>query len=93
MFANKLIEKVSDPRNAKQHYESFLKKKKGKSDKQPEMITYQTKSFQNPNTIDIKSVITEHPKTSHKLSRTIRKGEKLNSISSLYNDTKKVKTF
>ena len=28
------------------------------------------------NIVDIKSVITEHPKTSHKLSKTIRQTEK-----------------
>ena len=34
LFPNKLIEKVPDPRNAKEHYESFLKKKNRKSVKQ-----------------------------------------------------------
>ena len=27
LLANKLIEKISDPRNAKQHYQSFIRKK------------------------------------------------------------------
>ena len=35
----------------------------------------------------------EHPKISHKLSKTIRQAEKVGSSSSLYNDTKKVKKF
>ena len=39
-------------------------------------------------TVDIKSVIAEHPKTSHKLSKTIRQAEKVSSNSSLYSDTK-----
>ena len=81
LFANKLIEKVPDPHNAKQHYESFLRKKNRKSVKPSEMITYQPKTFQNPNTVDIKSVITEH--SAHTLSKTIRRGEKLDSNSSL----------
>ena len=36
LLANKLIENVPDPRNAKEHYESFLRKKNRKS----EIITY-----------------------------------------------------
>ena len=31
LLANKLIEKVPDTRNAKEHYESFLRKKNRKS--------------------------------------------------------------
>ena len=34
LLANKLIRKVPDPRNAKEHYESFLRKKNRKSVKQ-----------------------------------------------------------
>ena len=49
------------------------------------MITYQPKTF------DKKSKITEHPKTSHKLSKTIRQVEKVSCNSSLYSDTKNVK--
>ena len=36
--------------------------------KQPEIITYQPKSTENPDIIHIKSVTIEHPKTSNKLS-------------------------
>ena len=89
MPANKLIQKVPDPRNAKEHYQSFIRKKNRKSVKQSEIITYQSKTFKNPNIVDIKSVITEHPKTSHKLFKTIGKGEKVDCNSSLYSDTKK----
>ena len=60
-----------------QHYESFLRKKNRKSVKQSEIITYQLKTFQNSNIIDIKSDFREHTKTSHKLSKTIRKGRKV----------------
>ena len=31
LLANKLIEKVPDPHNAKEHYESFIRKKSRKS--------------------------------------------------------------
>ena len=42
LLANKFIE-TSDPRNAKQHYQSFLRKKNGKSVKQSKIISYQPK--------------------------------------------------
>ena len=60
----KFIEKIPDPRNAKEHYQSFIRKKNAKAVKKSENIN------------DVKSVITEHPQTSHKLSRTIRQTEK-----------------
>ena len=69
LLANKLMQKVPDRRNAKDHYDSFLRKKNKKSVKQSEIITYHTK---NVDTVDRKSDIAEHPKTSHKLSKTIR---------------------
>ena len=55
------------PRHTKEHYQSFMIMKNRKSVEQSEMITYQPKAF---NIIDIKSIITKHPKTSHKLSKT-----------------------
>ena len=48
LFANKLVGKVPDPCNAKEHYESFLRKKNRKSVKQSEIITYQPKTFSKP---------------------------------------------
>ena len=72
MLANKLIEIIPDPRNAKEHYQLFIRKKNTKSVKQWKIITYQTKVFGIPNIVDIKSIITKYPKTSHKLSKTIR---------------------
>ena len=62
------MEEVPDPRNAKQHFDSFLRKKKRKSVKQSEIITYQPKNFQNPNIVYMKSVITKQPETAHKFS-------------------------
>ena len=80
--------KITNPRYAKEHYRSFIWKKNWKSVKQSEITTYQPKTFENPNIVDKKSVITEHPKTSHKLSKTIRQAEKVGSNNSLYSDTK-----
>ena len=69
LLANKLIGKLPDTSNVKEHYESFLSNKNRKLVKQSEIIIYQAKTF---DTVYIKSVITEHPKTSYKLSKTIR---------------------
>ena len=90
LLANKLIEKISDTDNVKEHYQSFIRKKNRKSVKKSEIITYQPKTF---DTVVIKSVITEYPKTSHKLSKTIRQAEKLGFNSSLYSDIGKIKNF
>ena len=49
----RLIEKMPDPLNAKEHYQSFIRNKNTKLVKQSEIITYQTKTFQNPNNVDI----------------------------------------
>ena len=89
-----LIEKISDPCNAKKHYQPFIRKKNTKSVKKSEIITYQPTIFEKLNIIDIKSVITEHPKTLHKLPKTLRQTKKIASNSSLYSDTKnRMKTF
>ena len=47
----------------------------------------------NPNIVDLKSLITEYPKTSHKLFKTTRQAEKVGSYSSLYSDTRKSQNF
>ena len=64
LFAKTLIEKIPHPCNAKEHYQSFLRKKNSIPIKKSEVITYQPKTFENLNIVDIKSVIIEHPKTS-----------------------------
>ena len=92
LLANKLIENIPDPHNTKEQYQSFVRKKNIKSVKQSE-FTYQPKSFEKPNIVDIKSVITEYPKTSKKLYNTIRQAKKVGSNSPLYSGTKKVKIF
>ena len=40
------------------------------------------KTFESSNVVDIKSVTIKHPKTSRKLSKTIRQVEKLSQIAS-----------
>ena len=79
--------------DAREHYQSFFRKKNRKSVKQSEIITYHPKTFGNPNIVDIKSIIAEHTKTTLKLSKTIRQGEKVSCNTSLYSDTKKVNIF
>ena len=93
LVANKLTKNMPDPRNAEEQYQSFIIKKNRKSVKQSEIITYVPRTFENPNIVEIKSIITEHPKTSNKLSKTIRQVEKIGFNSSSYKDTKKVKFF
>ena len=72
---------------------SLITKKNAKSVKQSKTITDQPKTFESPNIVYIKSVITKHPKTSYKLSKIIRQDEKVGSNSSLHSDTKKLKPF
>ena len=69
----------------------FIREKNRKSWKKGEIITYQPKAFEKSSIDDIKSVITEHPKTSHKLYMTIVQTEKGGSNSSLYSYTEKNK--
>ena len=76
LIATKLTEKIPDSRNAKEQYQSFIRNKNTKSVKQSKIITQQPETFEIPNIVDIKSFITELPKTSHKLSKTIRHAEK-----------------
>ena len=61
--------------------------------KQSEMTIYQPATFENPDIVDIKSILIEYPKTSHKLSKTIGQAINVGSNSSLYSDTKNVKIF
>ena len=79
---------IPDSCNAEEHYKSFIIKENRKSVKQLEIITYQPRNFQDPNIVDIKSIITGHLNTSHKLSKNIRQPEKVGSNSSLYGDWK-----
>ena len=49
-----------------------MRRKNIKSVKRSKIVTQQVKAIENPNIVDIKAVIIEHPKTSRKLSKTIR---------------------
>ena len=49
---------------------TIIREKNTKSVKQSKIITHQPKTFVSPSIVDIKSVIIEHPKTLHKLSKT-----------------------
>ena len=89
-FSNKLIKNIPDPCNGKEDYQSFIIKKNKKSGKQSDKNTYQPETF---DTVDIKSFTTKHANTSHKLSRTIRQAQKLDSNRSLYSGRKKVNFF
>ena len=82
LLANKLIKIVLGSCNSKEHYKSFIIKENRKSVKQSEIITYQPKILQNLNIVDEKLIITGHPKTSPKLSKTIKQAKKAGSNSS-----------
>ena len=62
MLANKLIEKISDPCNAKEHYQSSIMRKNRKSVKQSKIVTYQPKTFERRKIVDIKWVIRQDKK-------------------------------
>ena len=53
LLAKKLIEKIPYPRNAKEQYQSSVRKKNRKS----EIITYQPKTLEDPSTFSIKSIV------------------------------------
>ena len=72
LLANKLREKYLTLVILQKHYQSFIRDKNTKSVKQSEIITYQPKAFENPNSVNIKPVITDNSKISRKLSKTIR---------------------
>ena len=94
MLATKLTEKLPDPLNTKEHCQLFLRKKNTKPAKRAKIITHQPKSIESPNVVDIKSFTIEHPETSHKLPKTIRRGKNVFQVvgagenSSQYNKTK-----
>ena len=84
---------MPDPRNAKEYYQLFIRKKNPKLVKLSEIITFQPKAFENPNIVDIKLVITEHSKTSHKLSKAIGQAERVGCNNCWYSETKKKENF
>ena len=77
LLATKLTEERPGPRNDKGTLPTFVKKEDTKSVKESKIMTQQPKTFENSSIFNIWSVIIEHPKTSHKLSKTIRQAEKV----------------
>ena len=57
--------------------------------------TTKKKKMEIPKVVEIKSVFIEHPKTSHKLSKTITQAKKVGAVKNsdcpLHSETKKVK--
>ena len=86
---------MPDPSKTKEYYESDLKKKKKKLVKQSKIINQRPKPMENPNILDCKSSIIEHPKTFNKLFKTIIQAQNTSQIDGddnpLYSETKKVK--
>ena len=82
IVSKKIKRKIPDPSNVKEYYQSYLKRKNIKSVKRSKTITHQLKTFENPNIVNIKSVIIEHLKTSHKLFKTIRQAVKISQVGS-----------
>ena len=97
LFATKLTEKEYLTLIMLKKTESFLRQKNTKLEKISKIITHQPKSIESPNVVDIKSASIETPRTSHKLSKTIRQGQVVdagrNSINLLYSDTTKCEIF
>ena len=82
MLAIKLTEKISDSLNTEEQYQSFVRKKNAKSAKQSknQRIKQSATKFENPNTVDIKSVFINHPITSHNISKTLSEAEKVSQV-------------
>ena len=74
-LTTKLIGQKLDPINAKEYYNFYLTRKT-KLVERRKAILEQPKTFKSSNNVIIKSVITEHPITLHKLFKTIRQAEK-----------------
>ena len=76
--SNKICKKkLADSSNAKEYDNSYLKRKNTKWVKQSKIITHQLKAIENRKIIDIKWVIIEYPRISHKLSKAIKQAEQV----------------
>ena len=79
----------------------LFEEKSTKLVKWSKITTQQLKTVENPNIVDIKLVVIEHPKTLHKLPKEIWQAGKVSQVngagknfgSPLYSETKKVKNF
>ena len=73
-----------------------MRRKDTKSVKRSKITTQPLKAMERPNIVGIKSDIIEHPKTSPKLSKIIRKNENVSQVGSdktLYSKIKKNENF
>ena len=86
-FATKLIKKIPDPSNSKDYYQSYMKKKAQTLVTRSKRISQQPKTLENLNIVNTKSAIAEHPKTYHKLFKTIKQAEKLSQVSGAYKNS------
>ena len=71
---------------------NYFQEKKKKLSKPNRNNYLPTKNLENPNTVDIRLIITKYPNISHKLPKTIRQAEKVVFNSSLHNNRKKTET-
>ena len=85
--------KIPDPRNVKERYQSFIRKKHTKLANQLKNNYLSTKNFWKPKYCWCKINYYRISKTSQKLSKTIRQAKKVGPNYLLYSDTKKVKIF
>ena len=85
--------KIIDPRNVKEHYQSFIRKKHTKLANQLKNNYLSIKNFWKPKHCWYKINYYRISKTSQKLSKTIKQAKKVGPNCPLYSDTKKVKIF
>ena len=73
----KLIVKIPDLSNGKEYYKFIWSKNPTNFVKRSKIIAQKLKAIENTNTVAVKSAVIEYPETSHELSETIRKVEKV----------------
>ena len=82
------IQKIPDPRDSKEEYQLFIRKKKPKSMKTIKSNYSSIKRFWKPKHSWYKNSYYRKSKTFTSINKAIRHVEKLGSKSSLYSDTK-----
>ena len=77
LFGTKLIVKILDISNGKEHYKFIWGKNPTKLLKRSKIVAQKLKAIENTNTVAVKSAVIEYSETSHKSSETKRKVEKV----------------
>ena len=77
LFGTKLIVKILDISNGKEHYKFIWSKNPTKLLKRSKIVAQKLKAIENTNTVAVKSAVIEYSETSHKSSETERKVEKV----------------